>query len=131
MIMSGNEAGTSTFSDADGRSTETEQRSRCPTDCCKWLVRRLYTVRRTAPAVLEHCEPQNASGGRDYWNRGSLQSICAGGDVKTQQGSSAQSIACVTALCDPWDASCPTAQITGTKCIWSPTAFTTGFHFLH
>jgi len=32
------------FSDADGRSTETEQRSHCPADCSKWRVRRLTDV---------------------------------------------------------------------------------------
>jgi len=31
-----------------------------------------------------------------------------------------------TAPWDPWDASPPTLEITGTKCIWSPPTFATG-----
>ena len=31
-----------------------------------------------------------------------------------------------TALWDPWDASPPTLEITGTKCIWSPPTFAAG-----
>ena len=34
--MSGNKARTEMFSDADGRSTEMQQRSHCVADCSKW-----------------------------------------------------------------------------------------------
>ena len=34
-----------------------------------------------------------------------------------------------TALWDPWDASPPTLEITGTKCIWSPPTSADGCRF--
>ena len=39
------------------------------------------------------------------------------------------SLSLATAIWDPWDASPPTLEIMGTKCIWSPPTFATACHF--